>query len=78
VHDSLILVSQGVDSHTEFLGVVSQGLNLSAGSWVNNRQVNVLGWSVVILSCDCEILATQVSAGKPQAIKGLWASYFVD
>ena len=52
VHDSLILVTEGVNSHPELCGVITQGLHLSARSWFCNRKVDVEGWSVVVFGCN--------------------------
>ena len=67
-----------MQADTEFLGILSQGVDLRATGDIGYRKVDIDRRSVVVLGCDGEVRATDLASGHTQTIEGLWAGHLVD
>ena len=77
VDDTLVGVAQGVQAHAELLGVLAQGVDLSAARDVRDRLINVDRGRVVVLGGDRQVGATHLASGEAQALEGLRTRHFV-
>ncbi len=77
VHDALLHVTHRVQPHTELRTVSAQRVDLSPGHLISDRQLDVGGGHVVILSRDRQIGSADRPAGQSQAVEGLRAGDFV-
>ena len=71
MHDTLLFITQGVNTYPKFLSIATQGFNLGAGGQISDGGEDVLGGGVVILSCDGEVETTQGATFEAQTLKGL-------
>ena len=78
VNDSLVGIAQRMQADTEFLGILSQGVDLCATGDISDRQVDIDRRSVVVLGCNREVGATNLASGHTQTIEGLRAGHLVD
>ena len=78
VNDSLVGIAQRMQADAEFLGILSQGVDLRATGDISNWKVDIDRRSVVVLGCDREVGATDPTSGHAQTVEGLRASHLVD
>ena len=67
-----------MQADTEFLGILSQGVDLRATGDISDWKVDIDRRSVVVLGCNREVGATDLASGHTQTIEGLRAGYLVD
>ena len=67
-----------MQADTEFLGILSQSVDLCATGDISDRQVDIDRRSVVVLGCNREVGATNLASGHTQTIEGLRAGHLVD
>src|SRR5207249_9408960 len=77
VDDTLLDVTERVQSHTELGGVLPQRLQLDTGDRVRDRLVDVEGRGVVVLGRDGEVETAHRAAVLAQAVEGLRAGHLV-
>ena len=78
VNDSLVGIAQRMQADTEFLGILSQGVDLRATGDISDWQVDIDRRRVVVLGCNREVGATDLASGHAQTIECLRAGHFVD
>ena len=78
VHDALVDVAEGVQAHTELLGVPAQRLDLRAGHGVGDGLVPVQGRDVVVLGGQGEVGTAHLAPAQAQAVEGLRGGDLVD
>ena len=77
VHDSLQWITHGEQFNAELFGIVAHDFNLASRDWISDGQVDVGRWHVVIFGSHGEFGTTNGAIGQTQAVKGLWARYFM-
>jgi hypothetical protein len=65
VHDALIKITKTVDADAELTRIVAQGINLRTRDRVSDRLIDVQRRSVVVLSRQGQVGATNTAAGLP-------------
>ena len=78
MNDSLVGIAQRMQADTEFLGILSQGVDLRATGDISDWKVDIDRRSVVVLGCNREVGATNLASGHTQTIEGLRAGHLVD
>ena len=67
-----------MQADTEFLGILSQSVDLCTTGDISDWKVDIDRRSVVVLSCNREVRATNLASGHAQTIKCLRTGHLVD
>ena len=67
-----------MQADTEFLGILSQGVDLRATGDIRDRQVDIDRRSVVVLGCNREVGTTDLASSHAQTIECLRTGHLVD
>ena len=78
VDDSLIDISQGVDSNAKLRAILTKGIYLQSRYWIGDWFIDIEGWNIVIFCRDGEVRAPDLSSIEAEAIECLWAGDLMD